>query len=324
MITPETKIGNITSRPEFKDYAYMTGAFPGIGGVISGMLKLSTMCKMVGTWDAPTMADAMNYLSSRAKEGNVFHHIYSEADRHADPGKKLTGIAALPAEKKSRFVVVCAGGGYASVCSMVEAYPVIKALNQMGYAAFSVQYRVGKDAVAPNPMDDLAQAIRYILNHADELNVEKEGYAVMGFSAGGHLAASFGTETLGYAHYDLPAPAALILSYPVITMGEKTHNGSRKLLLGKAAANPAIQKKYSIEQQVTSNYPPSYVWQFDQDNMVPIENTQLLVNALKENGISHAYDTFVGTIHGAGIGANTPAEGWLDRAVAFWEEVQKS
>ena len=136
MFTVDTKIKTIVNRPEFAGYEYMAGAFPGIGGIISGGLKLKTMCKMVGTWNAQSMADGMNYLSEKARKGKVFHHIYSEAERQADPSKKLTGIAALPVEKRSKFVVVCAGGGYASVCSMVEAYPVIRQLNRMGYAAF--------------------------------------------------------------------------------------------------------------------------------------------------------------------------------------------
>lgn len=323
MITCNTRICKIVSRPEFKGYQHMLGFFPGHGGVFSGMLKLSALCKRVGTWDANSMAEGANYLSKRSLKDTVFFHIYTEGEHQSDPSKKLTGVAAFPVEKKSKFVVVCAGGGYGAVCSMAEAYPIVKVLNEMGYAAFSVQYRVGKNAAAPKPMDDLARAVRFILDHADEMNVEKEDYAVMGFSAGGHLAASFGTENLGYNHYGLPAPGVLMLAYPVITMGEKTHKGSRKRLFGEKAEDYAVQKQYSIEQQITCQYPPTYVWQFDQDNAVPIENTQMLVNALQANDIPYVYETFSGTIHGAGIGVNTPAAGWIDRAVAFWEDANK-
>lgn len=318
MFTAESKIRDIARQPEFAGYEYMAGAFPGIGGVISGMMKIKTMCKMVGTWNPQDIAEGLNYLSMKARAGKVFHHIYSEAERQADPSKGLTGIAALTPPQKSKFVIVCAGGGYSSVCSTVEAYPVIKQLNAMGYAAFSMQYRCGKDAKAPNPMDDLAQAVRYILDHADELNVEREGYAVMGFSAGGHLAASFGTESLGYAHYGLPAPSAMILAYPVITMGGKTHRGSKSLLIGKKA-DPATVRAYSVELQVTDKYPASYVWQFDHDNMVPVENSQMIVSAIKAEGVACEYETFPGTSHGVGLGTGTPAEGWLEQAVSFWQ-----
>ena len=111
----------------------------------------------------------------------------------------------------------------------------------------------------------------------------------------------------------------MLLSYPVITMTEKTHKGSRNCLLGKKA-DAGLVGAYSVEKQVTADYPPSYVWQFDQDNMVPIDNTKLLVEKLKECKVKHQYETFPGTAHGVGLGIGTPAEGWLERAIEFWEK----
>lgn len=201
----------------------------------------------------------------------------------------------------------------------MEAFPIAKRLNELGYCAFVLNYCTGKHASEPNPMDDVAQAVRFILQHAGEFNIDAEGYAVMGFSAGGHLAASFGTESLGYARYNLLKPGAVILAYPVVTMGGKTHADSRKNLLRKKNINnQELIKKYSIEQQVTLHYPPSYEWQFDQDDTVPIENTQMLTEVLKANGIPLAYETFNGTLHGCGLGQERKAEDWLDRAVDFW------
>ena len=128
----------------------------------------------------------------------------------------------------------------------------------------------------------------------------------------------------GLAKYSIRKPASLILAYPVISLQEKTHMGSRKLFLGKQAKSVQMQKNYSVEELITDSYPASYVWQFDQDDTVPIENTQMLIEALKKNGIHYAYETFPGTIHGAGIGFNTPAEGWLEKAVQFWQAQAQS
>lgn len=319
MITPEMKLKEIAALPEFSGRGYMVGEMPGIPGKIAGNLKLGTMCGMMKTWNAESTAAGFEYVSQKAKAGKVFYDIWPEEERRKDPAKKRTGLAAFPLPKKSKFAVICAGGGYAMVCSMVEAFPLVKKLNEAGYAVFAVHYRVGKDAKAPAPMEDLAQVIRFILEHAEEFQVEKEGYAVGGFSAGGHLAASWGTKTLGYAHYHLPKPAVMWLSYPVITMTEKTHKGSRNCLLGKKA-DAGLVEAYSVEKQVTADYPPSYVWQFDQDNMVPIDNTKLLVEKLKECKVKHQYETFPGTAHGVGLGIGTPAEGWLERAIEFWEK----
>lgn len=79
---------------------------------------------------------------------------------------------------------------------------------------------------------------------------------MMGFSAGGHLAASFDTESLGYAHYGLPATSTLILSYPVITMGEKTHGGSKNLLIGKKLTQPPSRHTLLMPRSLTNTPPP--------------------------------------------------------------------
>ena len=154
-------------------------------------------------------------------------------------------------------MILCAGGGYASVCSMAEAYQVTKRLNQMGYSVFVVLYRAEKGAKAPNPMDNLAQAIRFILQHTKEFQIEATDYTIAGFSAGGHLAAAMGTQELGYIHYRLPKRGALFLTYPVITMGAKTHKGSRRNLLGRYhSSDQMLIGKYSIEKQITTSHPP--------------------------------------------------------------------
>ena len=317
MFTPETRIRDMVRQPEFAGYEYMVNGFPSMGGKLSDAMDIGTVCHILGAWNPQDVTEGMNYLLKRAGSGRVFYHIYNNEQRRADPSKNLTGIAALTLPKKSRFVAVCAGGGYASVCSMAEAYPVIRALNDMGYAAFAVQYRCGVNAKAPNPMEDLAQAIRFILSHSEQLNVERDHYAVMGFSAGGHLAACFGTESLGYARYGLPEPSTLMLCYPVITMGEQTNLSSRNFLLGQDC-DPSIVHAYSIESQVTHKYPASFVWQFDHDDVVPVKNSQMIVEALETNHVPWEYETFPGTSHGVGLGTGTTAEGWLERAAEFW------
>ena len=101
-------------------------------------------------------------------------------------------------------------------------------------------------------------------------------------------------------------------------MGEKTHAGSKEALIGKTAGADIIDK-YSIEKQVTANYPASFIWQFDNDNMVPVDNSRMISAALKEKGVPAEYITYPGTLHGAGLGTGTACEGWLKKAVGFWE-----
>ena len=111
--------------------------------------------------------------------------------------------------KRHPFAVVCPGGGYFMVCSFVEGVPLAKRLNDLGISVFIAYYRVRKKARYPGPQDDLARAVKTILERADHYMVEKEHYSIWGASAGGHLVASFGTDHMGYKHYGLPKPGAL-------------------------------------------------------------------------------------------------------------------
>lgn len=225
--------------------------------------------------------------------------------------------------KKHPFAVICPGGGYSMVCSFLEGAPYARRLNALGYSAFVLYYRCKKRARYPAPMEDLTRALRDILNRADALNLETEGYSVWGSSAGGHLAASFGTDAMGYSQRGLPKPGALILCYPVITMGESTHMGSRKTLLGR---NPdeALVQLTSVEKQVTGNYPPTFVWCGDADRTVDPENSRMLCRALDQNSVPHKFAEYPGVDHGVGLGEGLACEGWFDEAVSFWETQRKT
>ena len=220
--------------------------------------------------------------------------------------------------KKHPIAIICPGGGYRRVCNFIEGYPFAKKLNKMGYHAFVVYYRVRNLAVYPNPQDDLARAVREIHDHAKEWNLDMKGYSVWGSSAGGHLAASFGTDTMGYTKYGLPKPGALILVYPVVTMGDDTHSGSRNYLIGAYAAQEYIDLT-SVHKQVTENYPSTFLWWGDCDGTVPPINSLMLKDALEQNRIPNLCIEYQGVDHGVGIGKGLPCEGWFEKAVAFWQ-----
>lgn len=315
-------LNTILKRPEFKAHKDSIALMPGILGSLVNTLSMPALSKITGgTWNPESMADGLNHLSRLCSEQNCFCNIWSDEDIAADKTKVEAKLIAFPLPEKSRFVLICPGGAYMSVASIVEGFPAAKKLNELGYAAFVLKYRCGKHALAPNPMDDLAAALRLILDNADRFNIDPNQYTVMGFSAGGHLAASFGTESLGYVNYHLPKPANMVLAYPVITMGNKSHAGSVKNLLGtKNTHNSSLIEKWSVEQHLTENYPPTFVWQCDHDNTVPVENTSMLAEGLRVKGVKVHYETFRSDAHGWGIAEGTPAEGWLERAVDFIKE----
>ena len=218
--------------------------------------------------------------------------------------------------------IICPGGGYRRICSFMEGHPYAKALNRMGFHAVVVYYRVREQALFPAPQDDLARAVREVLDHARDWKLDTEGYSLWGSSAGGHLAGSFGTESIGYKHYGLPKPGAIILSYPVVSMGEKAHPGSRNFLLGPHPTPEMIQKT-SLESQITPAYPPTFLWWGDQDDCVDPDNSRMLQKALEENRVPCRCREYANVNHGVGIGRGLPCEGWFEDAVAFWETVTR-
>ena len=220
--------------------------------------------------------------------------------------------------KPHPVAVICPGGGYRRVCSFVEGHPFAKKLNALGYHAFVVYYRVNALAKYPAPQEDLARAVREIHDHTAEWNLDMKGYSVWGSSAGGHLAASFGTENMGYVRYGLPKPGALILTYPVVTMGGKTHAGSRNFLLGQDP-EPDMIRFASVEEQITDAYPPTFLWWGSDDETVDPENSRMLQRVLEAKKIPHQFLEYPGVGHGVGLGKGLACQGWIEKAVAFWD-----
>lgn len=220
--------------------------------------------------------------------------------------------------KTHPFAIICPGGAYGMVCSYVEGEPFAKKLNTLGIHAFVLYYRVREKALYPAPQEDLARAVREVFVRAEEWKLDTENYSIWGSSAGGHLVSSFGTESMGYQKYDLPRPGALVLIYPVVSMGPLSHPDTRTHLLGESPSLEQIHMA-SVEKQVTHSYPPTFLWCGDADQAVPPENSRMLDAALTANGIPHEYVEYPGVDHGVGLGTGSVCEDWFHRAVEFWQ-----
>ena len=220
-------------------------------------------------------------------------------------------------KRKHPLAIICPGGAYEKVSSFVEGRPIASDLNKRGYHAVVVYYRIKEKAIFPNPHNDLKRAVSCILSHADEWNIEKDGWSLWGSSAGGHLASSYCMDM-----FEAPKPAALILSYPVITMGEHTHERSRNKLLGKKPDSSLIEL-LSVENHITSHYPPTYLWYGTADASVDPQNSRMMDAALERAGVPHETEGFAEIGHGVGLAKGTDAEKWLDHAIAFWEKQRK-
>lgn len=218
--------------------------------------------------------------------------------------------------KRHPFAIICPGGGYGAVCSFVEGKPFAKKLNELGYHAFVVYYRIKEKAMYPHPHEDLKRAIEEVFAHDEEWKLDTDSWSIWGSSAGGHLVASYCAEEWG-----TPKPSATVLVYPVITMGEHTHKGSRDNLLGKNASADMIEK-LSVEKQIDSDYPPTFIWYGTADNTVDPINTKMLAQALEKASVPHKVEEYEGIEHGVGLAKGTVAESWFRHAVEFWESIK--
>jgi acetyl esterase/lipase len=212
-------------------------------------------------------------------------------------------------------VLVCPGGGYGGRAPH-EGAPVAARLNDAGLHAFVLQYRVTPHR-HPAPLLDAARAVRLIRQHASEWGVDPGRVAACGFSAGGHLAASLGVHYGRVPSYDdldrVPCrPDALVLCYPVISTGPYRHQGSFDNLLGPAAPD-ALRNEMSLELQVTTETPPTFLWHTAADAGVPVENSLLFASALRQNDVPFELHVYPRGAHGLGLAPEDPHVGtWID------------
>ncbi len=189
-------------------------------------------------------------------------------------------------EKRLRpAVLICPGGGYEHTSDR-EAEAIAVQMNAMGFQAFVLYYTCAPAAVFPRQQLEAAGAIKTIREHAEEWHVDANKVILMGFSAGGHLAASVGAfynkEFLYEPLHTTPAmikPSGLVLCYPVITSGEFAHRGSFHALLGEKEEE--LKDFVSLENQVTADTPPAFIWHTYEDSSVPVENSMLYASAMR-------------------------------------------
>jgi acetyl esterase/lipase len=205
----------------------------------------------------------------------------------------LTVFLPAPGTGNGSAVIVCPGGGYGMLVIEREGYRVAKELNKAGIAAFVLKYRLPSDRTMKDkslgPLQDAQQAIRIVREHAAEWKIDPAKIGIMGFSAGGHLAATAGTH-FDSTFIDNPKktslrPDFMILVYPVISLLDKVgHKGSAVNLLGQAPTMEKV-KYFSNELQVTASTPPTYLTHAGDDTVVPVSNSIIFYQALNAKGV---------------------------------------
>ena len=230
--------------------------------------------------------------------------------------------AFLPSrqENKGAAVLICPGGGYERLAYQISGIQLAKWFNTLGISAYVLNYRLPNSPDLKQreigPLQDAERAMRVIRANAEKWEIKVDKIGVLGTSAGGHLAANLGIATDDLAKINdemdkLPfSPNFMILISPVITMGEYTHAGSRKNLLG---ANPSkeLVEKYSLEKQVTTTTPSAFIVHAADDKSVNPRNSLMFYNTLLDKNIQASLHIFPNGGHAIALRNNPGStESW--------------
>jgi acetyl esterase/lipase len=231
------------------------------------------------------------------------------------PKEKATGAA----------VIICPGGGYTNLAMGYEGTEVAQRFNESGISAFVLKYRIPDDSTMTNkeigPLQDAQRALIVLRTRASEWAIDPKRIGIMGFSAGGHLAATAGTH-FKKNYIDNPdrisvRPDFLILIYPVISFKPPiAHQGSAHNLLG---SNPSAEEinEFSNEMQVTDQTPPAFLVHAKDDNTVPYANSLVFAEALKKHHIPVKVYLYDQGGHGFGMLNNTNPRSWMDICIKW-------
>ena len=284
--TVDTKVWDVIDDPAFEGYGRLI--FPADKTIDKNMTlkEVSSILTWYNYVNPDSTVEIVNYMKTKAEAGEqIFYDIYRNEEKAADPTKKNTGLFFFRGNSGEKFAIVNAGGGFAFVGAMHDSFPHALELSKKGYNAFALIYRPGAETAC----EDLARAIAFIHEHADELEVDTVDYSLWGGSAGARMAAwlgSYGTEAFGETKY--PRPGAVIMQYTGLS-------------------------------DVYGNEPPTYACVGTSDGIASYRTMERRINKIKANGTNAEIDIFDGLPHGFGLGEGTIAEGWIDHAIKFWE-----
>lgn len=244
----------------------------------------------------------------------------------------LTRYAPAAGAANGATMLVLPGGGYGALAEH-EGKGYAEFFVAHGITAYVLKYRLGSQGYRhPVMLNDAARALRLVRSFAKRDGLDPNRIGIIGSSAGGHLASTLITHfdparphgpTLNASDpidAESSRPDLAVLCYPVISLGEFAHAGSRRNLLGENPA-PELIEALSNERQVTSDTPPTFIWHTVEDQAVPVENALLFADALRRAKVPFALHVYETGAHGLGFGRpGKPAPPWGEQMLYWFKE----
>lgn len=279
---------------------------------------------VAGDWDGPAQSESQQIPGRLALWPS--QTPLGEAEKEG-VNAYITVYRPEPADATGAAIVICPGGGYRDLAVECEGHRIAKWLVRHGIVGIVLEYRLpnGRPFV---PLLDAQQAIRMVRLNAASWNIDPGRVGIMGFSAGGHLASTAGTH---FDDGDLKAsdpidrvgcrPDFLVLVYPVITMGEKAHQGSKENLLGRTP-KPEVVQEFSNERHVSNQTPPTFLTHARDDAKVSPDNSRLFYDALRAHEVEAEYLELPNGGHGLNGCKGPMWDAWQTKCL-FWLAMQK-
>lgn len=268
-------------------------------------------------------AEGLNLAIENYNRGvQVTWQVYTPEEIAQTPARAAVQLFWFPAEQTgSRYAIVLGGNALGTSGELSEGYAAAAQLHRLGYTVFVLRYSIEENRADNAPLEDLARAVRLITERADGFGVQTKDYALVGFSSGAQIAGVFANKARGYGRYGVQKPGVLLMAYPIVDL-------SAAKLACHISCDPADYSwKYywmNLRDAVDDDYPPVYFWRGDNDLSVspawmPGQHDDF-AKALAAHGIPYQKTYYKNAPHGIGTGRGTDAEGWIEKAAAFWEE----
>lgn len=246
-------------------------------------------------------------------------------------------LEVYAAEKPHGYVrgalLIIPGGAYAAVCDDREGEPIALDFLQKGYSSFVLHYSVGEKAKFPTPLIEASKAMKYIKDNSEKYNIDSQRVFAMGFSAGGHLAASLGVlwhlkeiyDEIDM-HYAYNKPKGVLPIYPVVSANVPTNMASFYNILGRSEVTKEELNRFSLELYVDEKSAPAFICHTSTDKIVPVQNALCLAEAYANADMPFELHIFKEAPHGLALGNKITMcgnPGWLNESGEKWTQLAK-